>query len=88
MVFAFALFLGLDQGHKSVQSLLANEQPAIVTPAPVVTPLPSIVPVLSNVTPNREIPLEKVAKVTGDVLQWGAMQGVEWTVAIFDQLLN
>lgn len=90
MVFGFALFLGLDQGHQRVQSWAAKQQVAVVTPTP--TPTPTPVPVVTPVPvqpivqgPTR---LEGVADATGVVLQKGAQQGVEWTVAIFEQLLN
>jgi hypothetical protein len=88
MVFGFALFLGLDQGHQRVQSWAANQQVAIATPSPTPVPVPVVTPIPVQPVVQGPTSLELVADATGVVLQKSAQQGVEWTVSIFEQLLN
>ncbi|MEY4479859.1 MAG: hypothetical protein RLZZ267_537 [Bacillota bacterium] len=88
MVFGFALFLGLDQGHQRVQSWAAKQQVAVATPTPTPTPVPVVTPVPVQPVIQGPTSLELMADATGVILQKGAQQGVEWTVAIFEQLLN
>jgi hypothetical protein len=93
MMFGFAMFLGLEEGHKQVQNWVGD---APVTPTPVATPFVSPIVIRETPTPvvvtslNQSSPskLEVVTDATGVLLQKTAEHGVEWTVQVFEQLLN
>ena len=108
-VFGFALFLGLDSGHATLQHLArssattvasATPPPLTATPPattptptpPLATPTPSpspdVQPMVLNDIRYHPSKLEQVADATSTVIQKTATKGVEWTVTLFDALLN
>jgi hypothetical protein len=108
-IFGFALFLGLDSGHATLQHLagtsttasatpplMATPPAATPTPTPTMPPLatpapspsPDVQPLALNDIRYQPSKLEQVADATSTVIQKTATKGVEWTVTLFDALLN
>lgn len=92
MVFGFAMFLGLDRGHASVQSWAVDQEEVVAiptpSPSPSVSPSPSPQPLSLSEIDYTPTNLEALTDATGSLLQKSAQQGVEWSVALFDELLN
>lgn len=107
-IFGFALFLGLDSGHATLQHLArtsttgspaplvvptATPLPTTPTPtapalAPTPTASPDVKPLALNDIRYQPSKLERVADATSTVIQKTATKGVQWTVSLFDALLN